>query len=101
MNWNYGARAARYCAFNQILIDIRRSGINVHQNRLRAAIGDGFRGCQKCIGRRDYLITGLHSECEQTEMKGSSAATESYAMLRSAKFCEFLLERFHLLSLNE
>src|SRR5580693_510225 len=101
MNWKYGARATRYRAFNQTRIDIRRSGINIHQNRLCAAIGDGFRGCQKCIGSCNDLIAGLHSECEQTEMKSSGAATESHAVLRSAIFCEFFLERFHLLALNK
>src|ERR1700722_3847109 len=101
MNWNYGARAARYRAFNQIRVDVRRSGINIHQDRLRPAIGDGFGGCQKCIRSRNDFVAGLHSEREQTQMKSSGAATESYAVLRSAKFREFLLQRFHLLALNE
>src|SRR5579862_4566167 len=101
MNRKYGSRATRYRAFNQIRIDIRRGGINVHQDGLRAAIGDGFRGCKKCIGSRDDLIAGLRSERKQTEMQSSGTATESYAVLRSAEFCEFLLERLHLLALNE
>src|ERR1700722_8681357 len=101
MNWKYGSRAARYRAFNEIRIDIRRRGINIHQNRLRPAIGDGFRGCQECIGSRNDLVAGLHSESEQTQMQSSRAAAESYAVLRPAKFREFLLECFHLLALNE
>src|ERR1700722_14480540 len=101
MNRKNGSRAARYRAFDQIRIDIRRGGINVHQDGLRSAIGDSFGGCQKCIGSRNDLIAGLHSQREQTEMQSSGTATEGYAVLRSAKFREFPLERFHLLALNE
>src|SRR5580704_7618121 len=101
MHREYGSRTSRQGAFDQIGINICGGRIDVHQNRLRAAIGDGLGRRKKCIGSSDYFVARLDSQREQSEMERGSSTAQRHAVLRSAKFCKFFLKGFDFLALNE
>src|ERR1700733_9982011 len=96
MNGYDGLRRGRDGAFDEFRIDICSLRVNIHENRTRAAIRDGFGRGDKCVWRRDDFVAVLDAERKQAEVKSARTGIEGDAVVRPADCCELPFKSFNL-----
>ena len=82
-------------------VEVGGARIDVHEQRARPDVGDGFGGGDEGVGRGDDLVARLHPRREQGQMQGARARVHGDAVLDAAVGRELLLEPRDLLAEDE
>ena len=82
-------------------VEVGGGGMDVHEHRPGADVGDGFGGRDEGVGRGDHLVARLHPHRQQGQMERARARVQGHAVPDAAVGGELFLEARDLLAENE